>query len=70
MNKVYVLKYWSGDKDVDAGKFLEIECTIEDDTIENLLTNKPNKFMRCFIGDGETLIIATNSIYDITQVYK
>lgn len=70
MNNLYVLKYWSGNKNDTEGKFMEIKCTIPDEVVDNILSKKPTPFIRGFVNDGEALILPTSNIYDITQVYN
>ncbi|WP_270692401.1 MULTISPECIES: hypothetical protein [Enterococcus] len=49
---------------------MEIKCTIPDEVVDNILSKKPNPFIRGFVNDGEAFILPTSNIYDITQVYN
>ncbi|EOL89176.1 hypothetical protein WM3_02583 [Enterococcus faecalis EnGen0366] len=66
--KSYSLIYWSGVDD-ETGAFKQIDCLINDDTVKKLLEGKP-KFISIIIDDGEQMLIQTDNINQIKQVYK
>lgn len=63
--KHYVVQYAS----VDGG-LQEVECLISDETIEQLLVVKPPRFIKVIIDDGETMLIPTEDMGPVTQVYQ
>ncbi|HIB1946757.1 TPA: hypothetical protein ACWWET_000764 [Enterococcus faecalis] len=65
--KSYSLVYWSGVDD-ETGAFKQIDCLINDETVQKLLEGKP-KFISIIIDDGEQMIIQTDNINQIKQVY-
>ncbi|EGO8521627.1 hypothetical protein ELZ33_04070 [Enterococcus faecalis] len=66
--KSYSLIYWSGVDD-ETGTFKQIDCLINDDTVKKLLEGKP-KFISIIIDDGEQMLIQTDNINQIKQVYE
>lgn len=66
--KSYSLVYWSGVDD-ETGAFKQIDCLINDETVKNLLEGKP-KFISIIIDDGEQMLIQTDNINQIKQVYE
>ena len=65
--KSYSLVYWSGVDD-ETGAFKQIDCLINDETVQKLLEGKP-KFIS-IIDDGEQMLIQTDNINQIRQVYE
>jgi hypothetical protein len=66
--KSYSLVYWSGVDD-ETGAFKQIDCLINDETVQKLLEGKP-KFISIIIDDGEQMLIQTDNINQIKQVYE
>ncbi|EOH8748937.1 hypothetical protein ACMDXZ_001353 [Enterococcus faecalis] len=66
--KSYSLVYWSGVDD-GTGAFKQIDCLINDETVQKLLEGKP-KFISIIIDDGEQMLIQTDNINQIKQVYE
>ena len=66
--KSYSLVYWSGVDD-ETGAFKKIDCLINDETVQKLLEGKP-KFISIIIDDGEQMLIQTDNINQIKQVYE
>ncbi|HHX0206111.1 TPA: hypothetical protein ACU1XM_002791 [Enterococcus faecalis] len=66
--KSYSLVYWSGVDD-ETGAFKQIDCLINDETVQKLLEDKP-KFISIIIDDGEQMLIQTDNINQIKQVYE
>ncbi|MCD4917468.1 hypothetical protein IV474_13190 [Enterococcus faecalis] len=66
--KSYSLVYWSGVDD-ETGAFKQIDCLINDETVQKLLEGKP-KFISIIINDGEQMLIQTDNINQIKQVYE
>ncbi|MGT9113273.1 hypothetical protein ACVV5U_02160 [Enterococcus faecalis] len=66
--KSYSLVYWSGVDD-ETGAFKQIDCLINDGTVKKLLEGKP-KFISIIIDDGEQMLIQTDNINQIKQVYE
>lgn len=66
--KSYSLVYWSG-VDGETGAFKQIDCLINDETVQKLLEGKP-KFISIIIDDGEQMLIQTDNINQIKQVYE
>ncbi|EGS8048251.1 hypothetical protein I4L82_001096 [Enterococcus faecalis] len=66
--KSYSLVYWSGVDD-KTGAFKQIDCLINDETVQKLLEGKP-KFISIIIDDGEQMLIKTDNINQIKQVYE
>lgn len=66
--KSYSLVYWSGVDD-KTGAFKQIDCLINDETVQKLLEGKP-KFISIIIDDGEQMLIQTDNINQIKQVYE
>ncbi|MEM5097335.1 hypothetical protein AACB36_01270 [Enterococcus faecalis] len=66
--KSYSLVYWSGVDD-ETGAFKQIDCLINDKTVKKLLEGKP-KFISIIIDDGEQMLIQTDNINQIKQVYE
>ena len=66
--KSYSLVYWSGVDD-ETGAFKQIDCLINDETVHKLLEGKP-KFISIIIDDGEQMLIQTDNINQIKQVYE
>ncbi|EGO8793650.1 hypothetical protein D9Y93_11905 [Enterococcus faecalis] len=66
--KNYSLVYWSGVDD-ETGAFKQIDCLINDETVQKLLEGKP-KFISIIIDDGEQMLIQTDNINQIKQVYE
>lgn len=66
--KSYSLVYWSGVDD-ETGAFKQIDCLINDETVQKLLEGKP-KFISIIIDDGEQMLIQTDNINQIRQVYE
>lgn len=67
MKDHYLLTCWSGKKGSDEGEFIEIECVVSEETINNLISEKPNKFIKVLIEDGEIAIIPTDNIHSLIQ---
>ncbi|MDN3100693.1 hypothetical protein P0E61_10085 [Enterococcus faecalis] len=85
--KSYSLVYWSGVDD-ETGAFKQIDCLINDETVQKLLEGKPKfisiiidetvqkllegkpKFISIIIDDGEQMLIQTDNINQIKQVYE
>lgn len=66
--KSYSLVYWSGVDD-ETGAFKQIDCLINDETVQKLFEGKP-KFISIIIDDGEQMLIQTDNINQIKQVYE
>ncbi|EPB2977293.1 hypothetical protein ACRE39_002451 [Enterococcus faecalis] len=66
--KSYSLVYWSGVDD-ETGAFKQIDCLINDETVQKLLEGKP-KFISIIIDDGEQMLIQTDNINQIKQVFE
>ncbi|EGO5982636.1 hypothetical protein VBX90_001352 [Enterococcus faecalis] len=66
--KSYSLVYWSGVDD-ETGAFKQIDSLINDETVQKLLEGKP-KFISIIIDDGEQMLIQTDNINQIKQVYE
>ncbi|AIS73973.1 hypothetical protein [Enterococcus phage EFC-1] len=66
--KSYSLVYWSGVDD-ETGAFKQIDCLINDETVQKLLEGKP-KFISIIVDDGEQMLIQTDNINQIKQVYE
>ncbi|HGZ2470678.1 TPA: hypothetical protein ACOITX_000224 [Enterococcus faecalis] len=66
--KSYSLVYWSGVDD-ETGAFKQIDCLINDETVQKSLEGKP-KFISIIIDDGEQMLIQTDNINQIKQVYE
>jgi hypothetical protein len=66
--KSYSLVYWSGVDD-ETGAFKQIDCLINDETVQKLLEGKL-KFISIIIDDGEQMLIQTDNINQIKQVYE
>ncbi|EOF24094.1 TPA: hypothetical protein RJW76_002377 [Enterococcus faecalis] len=66
--KSYSLVYWSGVDD-ETGAFKQIDCLINDETVQKLLEGKP-KFISIIIDDGEQMLIQADNINQIKQVYE
>lgn len=66
--KSYSLVYWSGVDD-ETGAFKQIDCLINDETVQKLLEGKP-KFISIINDDGEQMLIQTDNINQIKQVYE
>lgn len=52
------------------GEQQEVECLISDETIELLLITKPPRFIKVIVDDGEIMLIPTEDMGPVTQVYK
>lgn len=62
----YQLIFWQGLNE-EEGIFKEIECLIDNKTIEKLLEPIPPKFVRIIVDDGEQLIFPTENINTIKE---
>lgn len=62
------LTYWTGNNG-DEGEFAVVEVLLNEADIKSLMGVKPPKFIEMIIGDGEWMLIPTENINKLMQVY-
>lgn len=67
--KSYELTYWKGEDD-ESGKFVVVPCLLEEESLKVLLSDNPPKFFQFIIDDGEKMIIPTDNINSLKEVFE
>lgn len=68
--KLYNVRYWDGPTAENENGFRNFECLVDSKTIDSLTAEKVPKFIKVIINDGEEMIIQSENINQMKQVYK
>lgn len=68
MLKPYTVTTWVPNyHDTSEGMFADYECLISEEQLEMLNTDKPPKFIKTYVDDGDEFWIPVNNINQINQ---
>lgn len=62
------LTYWTGENG-ESGGFEVVEAIFNDSDLKLLLHGEPPKFIQAIVGDGEWMMIPTENINRLIQIY-